>query len=360
MIIKTYQKYIFTSYTSTLLQITLIFTSLILILNIFEEINFFKELDVNFFLPVLLTFLNTPSVLYDVFPFIFLISTQFFFIKITEKNELIIFKNFGLNNFQILKFISLITLIFGLLVVVIFYNLSSKFKFLYFDIKNNFSKDNKYLAVITENGLWIKDEVNNTINIINADKIDGHYLENVSIVQFDTSFELIQNINSNKVDISSYKWKIKNARISKDNVEINSTEDIEFETHFDLKKINSLFSNLYSLTLWELEKLKKDYKSLGYSTTDINIHKQKIFSYPIYLMIMTIFSGIIMLNIKYNKPKIFNLVFGILLSVLIYYINFFSNLLGQNGKIPVILSIWLPLFILVLLSSIGLIRINEK
>ena len=63
---------------------------------------------------------------------------------------------------------------------------------------------------------------------------------------------------------------------------------------------------------------------------------------------------------SFNKPKIFNLVFGILLSVLIYYINFFSNLLGENGKIPIILSIWLPLLILVLLSCIGLIRINEK
>ena len=67
-----------------------------------------------------------------------------------------------------------------------------------------------------------------------------------------------------------------------------------------------------------------------------------------------------MLNIKHNKPKVFNLITGILLSVLVYYLNFFSATLAQSGKIPVTLSVWLPLIILLLLSTIGLVRINEK
>ena len=77
-------------------------------------------------------------------------------------------------------------------------------------------------------------------------------------------------------------------------------------------------------------------------------------------MIMTLVSGIIMLNIKINKSRIFNLILGISLSVIIFYIRYFFNLLGENGKIPVIMSIWFPLMILSILSCIGLIRINEK
>ena len=66
----------------------------------------------------------------------------------------------------------------------------------------------------------------------------------------------------------------------------------------------------------ELRKIKKDYESMNYSTTEINSHVQKIFSYPIYLMIMTILSATIMMNIKYDKPKVFHLIFGILFSFL--------------------------------------------
>ena len=67
-----------------------------------------------------------------------------------------------------------------------------------------------------------------------------------------------------------------------------------------------------------------------------------------------------MFNTSYNKSKIANLVIGILLSVIIYYVNYFFNLMGINEKVPVILSVWFPFIILILLSGIGLVKINEK
>ena len=52
-------------------------------------------------------------------------------------------------------------MLMGILTVSLYYFLASKLKFYYTDIKNNFSNDNKYLAVVTDSGLWLKDEVNN-------------------------------------------------------------------------------------------------------------------------------------------------------------------------------------------------------
>ena len=114
------------------------------------------------------------------------------------------------------------------------------------------------------------------------------------------------------------------------------------------------------MSLMQLNKLKKDYSTLGYSTVGVEVHENKIFSVPIYLAIMTLLSGIIMFNSKYKKSKIFNIILGISLSVVIYYVNYFSGILGENGKIPIILSVWLPLHILTLISLIGLVRLNEK
>jgi len=361
MYLKTYVKYISRDFLEIILRVSFIFYSLIFILTIFEELNFFKEVQINFIYPIFLTFLNSPTILYDIFPFIFLISTQLFFIRILERNELIIYKNFGLNNFKILKILTLLSLILSLLIVFIFYNFSAKLKFLYLDLKNDYAVDNKYLAVITENGLWIKDEVENSILIVNASIIDGNFLRDVSIIELSKNFDLIRNIEAEKVDIKDTKWIIFNSmqHINKDNI-TTSENKLYLDTHFNLEKINSLFSNLYSLTMWELESLKNDYESLGYSTLEIDSHRHKIIAYPLYLMIMTVISGIIMLNIKANKSKMFNLILGISLSVIIFYIKYFFNLLGENGKIPIIISIWFPLIILSILCCIGLVRINEK
>ena len=184
MIINTYKKYILNLFSKTLIEITLIFFSLILIINLFEEITFLKNIEVNAFYPIFLSFLNTPSIIFDILPFIFLISTLFFFIKLSDKNELFIFKYSGITNGQILRILVFFSFFLGILLILGFYSFSSKLKSHYLEIKNNFTSDNKYLAVITENGFWIKDEVSEIISITNADKINNYLLINVSIVQF--------------------------------------------------------------------------------------------------------------------------------------------------------------------------------
>ena len=131
-------------------------------------------------------------------------------------------------------------------------------------------------------------------------------------------------------------------------------------SNFNLKKINSLFSNLSSLTLFDLINLRKSYISLNYSVIDIDSHVFKVISYPLYLTLITIFSAIIMYNIGYQRNSFFQITLGILLSVIIYYINYFINILGANEKIPLFLSIFLPLIILSIINFISTIKLNEK
>ena len=47
--IKVYQKYIFKNYVKSIFLISGIFYGLVLILNVFEELSYFKNTDVDFF-----------------------------------------------------------------------------------------------------------------------------------------------------------------------------------------------------------------------------------------------------------------------------------------------------------------------
>tara|TARA_B110000503_G_scaffold111943_1_gene167694 strand:- start:5400 stop:6248 length:849 start_codon:yes stop_codon:yes gene_type:complete len=281
------------------------------------------------------------------------------FIKLIDNKELQIFKYNGLDNLMIIKIISLYTFILGLIVIVIFYNTSAILKNSYLLIKNQYSEDNKYLAVITENGLWIKDEIDGNINIINANQVDNQFLLDVSVTQFNNKFEILRIIQSNKIDISSNKWILFNALILK-NGENELLNQMDLKSNFDLKKINSLFSNLSSLTMLELFNLRKNYIILNYSVIDIESHIYKIASYPMYLTLITIFGAILMFNIGYQKNSFLKITLGIFLSVIIYYVNYFLNVLGTNEKIPLILSIFLPLIILSIINFTFIIKLNAK
>ncbi len=356
---RTYEKYILKSFINKFITISIIFFSLVIILSILEEISFFKNLDVNFLFPYFLTLLSAPITLFEMFPFIFLISTQFLFYDLFRKEELSLLKVNGLSNFKIIKLLFFSSLIMGLLTVFIYYNVASKLKFIYTDIKNNFSNDNKYLAVVTDSGLWLKDEIKENIYIVKATNIKNNYLVDVIIYEFDKKFNLGNTIQSKEVDISQKKWIIKNSTITKENIS-NNYQNLEIETNFDQKKISNLFSNISTLNILELFNLKKDYESLGYSSDEIVIHMLKLFSTPFFYGVLTIMSSIIMFNFKKDKSLFFHVILGILMSVIIYYVNFMFSSLGNNGKIPIVLSIFLPILFISIFAIIGLIRVNEK
>ena len=87
MIFNIHKFYLFKKFLKKIILISGIFLVLVLIINLIEESNFLKNNETTFVTPLLLTILNAPSLLYEMFPFIFLISTQFFFIDIYENRE---------------------------------------------------------------------------------------------------------------------------------------------------------------------------------------------------------------------------------------------------------------------------------
>tara|TARA_B110000027_G_C16099061_1_gene292200 strand:+ start:56 stop:1135 length:1080 start_codon:yes stop_codon:yes gene_type:complete len=358
--VKTFEKYLVKLFLKKLLTISAVFFSLIIITSIFDEISFFKNSDLGFFFPVFITLLNTPSILFQVFPFIFLLTAQFFFLDLINKDELSVLKTNGLSNLKIIRILFFTSFLVSLFLITFYYSFSSKLKFLYLDLKNSHSQDDKYLAVVTENGLWVKDEIDNKVYIVSASQIKESRLLNVLISEFDTNFDLVRVIHSSNIDITDYDWVIIKPTITKNNESVKLDNNIKITTHFNSTKIKSLFRNMSSLSIFELIKLNNDYKSLGYSTTEVKSYLHKIISLPWYLPTMTILGGIIMLNIGRNKSMIFHIVLGIFFSVLVYYFYYLFNLLGENERIPILISIWMPLLLLTIFILIGLVRINEK
>ena len=355
----TYTRFLIKTYLLSLLNVTFIFFCLIYVLNLLTELEFFKQADVKSYFPLYLSLINTPILVFEMFPFIFLISTQFFFNTLFTDNEINIFKYSGLKNSKIFSIIAVTTFFVGILIISIFYNLSSNLKNLYLGLKSNYTEDKKYLAVITNNGLWIKDIYNENILIINASSFNNNELQNAYISEFDKNFKIKRNIKSQKINIENKEWQIENAEIYvQNNREI--IEKLKFKTNFDYEIIQNLFSNMSSLSFLELVEMRKNYKKLNYSLTEIDLQLLKLISFPIYFILMFIFSAIIMMNTKTFKSKSLKIIIGLFLSVIIYYINNFFYVLGTSEKINVISSVVIPLSILTIINFLFMRNINVK
>ena len=355
----TYIKFLSLNFVKSIVYVFFVMLSLVIILNILTEVEFFKNYNVGAYLPIYLAILNSLDLIFEMFPFIFLISTQIFFINLFVDNQISIFKYSGLKNLKIIQIICFISFFIGIIIITLFYGLSSNFKKLYLEYKNQYSNDNKYLAVVTNNGLWIKDLVDQNKLIINAATIEEKQLKNVNISEFDENFNLLRIITSENIDISSNYWIANNAKTLHENRTIKDDKLIIY-SNFNYEKINNLFSNLSSLSILELFELKNNYKKINYSTIEIDAQLHKLTSYPIYFMLMTLLSAIIMLNVKKFKSNSFKIIVGLFFCVIIYYINSLIQVLGKTEKIPLILSVWITLIIITIVNLFLTLRINEK
>ncbi len=356
---KVYIKFISKIFFRSLFFVFIVLTSLVFILNLISELEFFKEENVGVSFTIFLSILNSPIQIFELFPFIILLTVQMFFIKIFENKEIDIFKYSGLKNSSILKILSVLSIITGIFIITVFYNLSSNLKNIYLEIKSGYAKDGKYLAVITKNGLWIKDKINSKIIITNASSVNQNYLSNIFITEFDENYNVIKNIKSDKIDISKKEWKIINAKIYTENDYIKK-DVFNLKTNFDIDRIQSLYSNLSSLSFIELYELKENYRKLNYSTTEVDMFLLKLISYPIFLFLVALFASLIMLSSKQVKGKITKILIGLFFSVIIYYLNNFSFVLGATERISIILAIFSPLIILLSTNFLMLYKINEK
>ena len=84
----------------------------------------------------------------------------------------------------------------------------------------------------------------------------------------------------------------------------------------------------------------KDYEKLGYSSDEIYMQLLRLLTIPALYGILVIIASIIMFSLPKKMSMVFQITIGFLVSIIIYYLIFFSTSLGTGGKIPLELSVF--------------------
>ena len=117
---KTHTKFLVNGFIKSFFNVFFVMISVVFILNILKEIEFFNNKEVNSIYPIYLSLMSSPSIIFEMFPFIFLIATQFFFLKLFNNDEINIFKYSGLKNIKIIYIIIFVSFFIGVLTVQFF------------------------------------------------------------------------------------------------------------------------------------------------------------------------------------------------------------------------------------------------
>ena len=355
-------KYLAKEFFKIVINTSLTFFCLGFVLNLFEEINFFKDLEVGINIPIILSALFVPSLLYNMFPFIILISGIWFFLKIKKTDEIIALKVSGISNFSIIIIPSIVSIILGIFIITAFNPITSVLVKKYEIIKGSYEKDQEYLAAITVNGIWIKEKNINKNNIIRSAYLNNENLITVTIYEFDKENNFVKRIEAKSANISSFNWILKDVTIidADGNYLSSNISRLDYISMYDIQKIKSLYSNLDTISFWNLKNEIKLLEARGYSTREMEAKFQRSFAFPFFLLSMVLLSGVFTLGMTFKENNWSYVFIAIITSVLIFYFNDFSAALGKTEKLPILISVWMPIVIIFIFSGAGVIHANQK
>ncbi len=356
--------YLLSNFFKTLLNCILLAIGLGLILNLFEEVEFFKNSNESLFLPILLTLSYIPNLIFiNLMPFIVFISAMWFFVSIKHNNELLTLKVFGYSNVKIISLISILAFLWGIFILLVINPVTADMVKYYEKTKSNYSTDTDHLITINRNGVWIKEKKGNDLYIINSNRLESNYLINVSINIISDGNYVKQRIESKKAYIQSNKWILEKPKIFKfdggDNIFTEQREKLEFNSFYNVEKLNNLFRNLDTISFVDLLTENKKLVNRGYEKTTVSEKINSFFALPFFLSLMVILAGIFTINNR-NANNINYLMIAVLSCAIIYYMKDLSVALGKSDRISPEISVWIPVIIISLINSIGLLQINEK
>jgi lipopolysaccharide export system permease protein len=363
--LKSINRYIIKEFLKSLLVVLCVMFSIVLLITLLEEFNYFKaKPDLKFITFIIFTFLKIPNLLFNLFPFIVLFSGIVFYLKINNFNEVISLRVMGYSNVQIILIPALTCFVMGYLLVFLIVPFTSSMLKYYEEIKSEYEQT-KNLVFVNETGIWIIDKNENDKNIIRIDKIDKNFsnIKQITIYNYDKDNNFIKRIDANEGSIDNADWQLSKVNIISSNnkkTSENYFNNYTYKSNIKINELKNIYKNTETASLLDINKEMLILEDKGYSITDLRIRYQKLISFPIYLLAMSILSGLMIVNLGKTSNYLKYGIYGVIISIVIYFLNDLSITIAKSGIISVDFSVWIPIFLIILINLVGITQVNAK
>ena len=363
--LKSINRYIINEYIKSLFVVIAVMLSIILLINLLDEFNFFKsKKDLKFIFFIIFTILKIPNVLVNLFPFIVLFGGIVFYLKIYNHNEVISLRVMGYSNIQIILIPALTSFVIGYIIIFLIVPFSSSMLKYYEDLRSEYN-ETKNLVFVNETGIWILDKNEKEKNIIRIEKINKDFsvVSQITIYNYDASNNFIRRIDATEGTIKDKNWllnKVNIISINKKNNKDNYLNNYNYTSNVNISELKNVYKNTETTSLLDINKEMLILEDKGYSTIDLRIRYQKLISFPIYLLAMSILSGLMIINLGKTSNYLKYGSYGVIISIIIYFLNDLSITIAKSGIISVDFSVWIPIFLIILINLVGITQVNAK
>ncbi|KUJ80862.1 LPS export ABC transporter permease LptG [Ruegeria marisrubri] len=340
-----------------------VFLTLILLIDLIEQVRRFEDYDLSFGRLMHLTLLNAPAAVSEILPLLMILSTIALFIGLARSSELVVTRAIGRSGIRSLAAPVMVALVIGVLAVAMLNPIVAATSEQYDRLADSYRNNGNSALSITKEGLWLRQGNNSGQSVIHAagtGRGPGFALLDVTILTYDSAGTPVQRIAADSARLGDGVWILKNAKSwpldtglnPEANASVHAT--LEIPTTLTQKRILDTLGRQNTVSVYDLPQLILDLQQAGFSTKHYEVWLNVQLARPLFLVSMVLIGAVFtMRHVRFGGTGI-AVLSAVLLGFGIYFIRNFAQILGENGQLPVYLAAWAPPVAAILLS-IGLL-----
>jgi lipopolysaccharide export system permease protein len=316
--------------------------------------------DVNFKILFQILICKFPSLIQRVLPFITFFSSMITFWMLNRSHELTIIRTAGVSIWQTLSPLIIVSLIIGGIDLMLINPISSKMMERYGQLDDYYFHGKKESLTVSETGLWIREAKKDQhlifhIKYINLEK---KLFNGIAITTYNQKHHFIESISAvsgvwhnGHLHLENV-WKVAPEKLPQ------KYESLNFPTTISLETIKNTGAAPASVSFWALPTTAHLLEASGISGLKYMLYWHTLLSRWGWLGAMVVLAASCSLRPIRQKGTVYLLAIGAIAAFLLYFLRDITYALGTSGKLPIILSAWLP-FAISMATGITLLLYSE-
>ncbi|MTI03462.1 LPS export ABC transporter permease LptG [Ruegeria arenilitoris] len=336
-----------------------IFLTLMILIDLIEQVRKFTDVDLSFGQLLRLTLLNTPAAISEMLPLLMILATIALFIGLARSSELVVTRAIGRSGIRALAAPVLLALVIGALAVALLNPISAATSEEYQRLADGYRNNGSSTLSISSEGLWLRQGSTSGQSVIHAvgtDPDEDFGLREVTITTFSPDGIPTEQIFAETARLEDGNWVLYQAKVwtlqNGSNPETNAItyEQLALPTTLTRDRILDTLGQQDSVSVYDLPQLIHDLREAGFSTKQYEVWLQVQLARPFFLVSMVLIgAAFTMRHVRFGGTGIAVLT-AVLLGFAIYFVRNFAQILGENGQLPIYVAAWAPPFAAILLS----------
>jgi len=310
-----------------------------------------------------LTLLNSPSVILQLLPFVFLFGAMGAFVALNRRSELVAMRAAGLSAWRFILPTAAAAFVIGLITIAALNPAASALNGAFEDARADLTAEG---ASGAGQEVWLRQGDDRNQIVIHAaahDTVDETVrLKGVSLfvqrVGPGGEVDFSRRIEAAEALLMPGYWRLRNVAEALPGASTVRSEQISIPSTLDRRTAMEKFASPGDIAFWGLPRAIRDAELAGYSVARYRVRLDQLLATPLLFSAMTVLGAAFSLRLMRLGGLAGLAVAGIGIGFAFFFLNQFCGTLGGTGVIPPSLAAWAPP-VLALLSGITLLCYTE-